>query len=86
MPFFNLWRIDVLTIPRILLLAGIACLVFNGEASAKEKTYCYFHHTCPADGKLPKNGTPGMYTKQQCKNGGGKSWGDGPLDCENVNK
>ncbi|WP_246792289.1 hypothetical protein [Burkholderia perseverans] len=68
------------------LPALIACFAFSGTAQAAEKTFCYFHHNCPADGKLPKNQTPGQYTKQQCKNGGGKSWGDGPTSCENVNK
>lgn len=60
--------------------------VFSGEAIAAKKSFCYFHHNCPADGKLPKNGPPQQYTKQQCKNGQGKSWGDGPTSCENVNK
>ena len=50
------------------------------------KEFCYFHHNCPEDGKLPKGQEPGLYTKRQCKNGGGKSWGTGPLDCQNVNK
>jgi len=74
------------TIARILLLAGIACFISSGEASATTKTFCYFHHNCPADGTLPKGRPPQQYTKQQCKNGGGKSWGDGPTSCENVNK
>jgi len=74
------------TIARILLLAGIGCLISAGEASAKDKSFCYFHHNCPDDGKLPKKGPPEQYTKDQCKHGGGKSWGDGPTTCENVNK
>ena len=74
------------TIAKIFLVAGIACLISNGEAIAADKTYCYFHHNCPEDGKLPKKGPPGLYTKRQCTNGGGKSWGDGPTSCENVNK
>lgn len=53
---------------------------------ASTKEFCYFHHNCPEDGKLPRGQEPGLYTKRQCKNGGGKSWGTGPLDCENVNK
>ncbi|MGA3340466.1 MAG: hypothetical protein ABSD11_07530 [Methylocella sp.] len=72
------------TIARILFLAGIGCLVCNGEASAKEKTFCYFHHNCPEDGKLPKKGPPKNYTKRQCANGGGLSWGDDPTSCENL--
>jgi hypothetical protein len=68
-------------IVRILLLAASACFVLNGEASAKSTSYCYFHHSCPEDGKMS-----GLHTKRQCKNGGGKSWGDGPMSCENVNK
>ncbi len=40
------------TIARILLLAGIGCLISVGEASAKDKTFCYFHHNCPDDGKI----------------------------------
>ena len=68
---------------RILLLAGIVCLISSGEASAKT-SFCYFHHNCPADGKLPKRGPPGLYTKRQCKNGGGYSWGAGPTSCENL--
>lgn len=73
------------TIIKILFLTSMACLVFNGEAGAAQKSFCYFHHNCPADGKLPKGRPPEQYTKQQCKNGGGKSWGDGPTSCENVN-
>jgi hypothetical protein len=76
------------TIARTLLLAGIGCLISVGEASAKDKTFCYFHHNCPDDGKIQ-----GLYTKRQCqddvknKNGRkmGMSWGDGPTSCENVN-
>ncbi|WP_036553288.1 hypothetical protein [Nisaea denitrificans] len=50
------------------------------------KEYCYFHHNCRADGTYPKGKDPELYTKRQCKNGGGKSWGTGPRDCQNVNK
>ena len=81
----TLWRSDGSTIARILLLAGAASLITSGEVSAKDKNFCYFHHNCPDDGKLPKGGDPEKYTKQQCKNGGGMSWGDGPTSCKNVN-
>ncbi|WP_175871272.1 hypothetical protein [Burkholderia sp. BCC0397] len=73
------------TIAKILFPTLMAFLVFNGEAGAAEKSFCYFHHNCPADGKLPKGQLPEQYTKRQCTNGGGKSWGDGPKSCENVN-
>lgn len=74
------------TLAKSLLLTLMACFAFSGEAGAAQKTFCYFHHNCPADGKLPKGKPPKQYTKRQCKNIGGKSWGDGPTSCENVNK
>lgn len=70
----------VLSIMSVTLATG---LFVGGDAA---KAFCYYHHNCPDDGKLPKNGPPQQYTKQQCKNGGGKSWGDDPKHCENVNK
>ncbi|AEA62627.1 hypothetical protein ACS0X5_01990 [Burkholderia gladioli] len=72
---------------KLVLIALASGLAIGGNAaSAAARAFCYYHHNCPDDGKLPKNGPPERYTKQQCKNGGGKSWGDDPKSCENVNK
>jgi len=74
------------TTARILLLAGIACFVFNGEA-ANAEFYCNIHHNCPDDGRVMK--TAG-FSKKQCTKGNPKfmSWGDGPASphntCENI--
>lgn len=83
--YFSTETIDMRTIAKILFPTLMACLFFNGEAGAAEKSFCYYHHNCPADGKLPKGQLPEQYTKRQCTNGGGKSWGEGPKSCENVN-
>lgn len=34
---------------------------------------CYFHHTCPDDGRIVSRFGP-PFTKRQCQRGGGKSW------------
>jgi hypothetical protein len=81
----NLWRIDMPTIARILLLSGIACFGFNGEASATY--YCNIHHNCPDKGRIMN--TAG-FSKTTCKKKVRKavSWGDGPASarttCENI--
>ena len=74
------------SIAKILLLSGIACFVFNGEARA-QTYYCNIHHNCPDDGKI--KGTAG-FSKAQCKKKVKKavSWGNGPASaqttCQNI--
>ena len=78
------------SIAKILLLSGLACFVFNGEASAARKYanyYCNIHHNCPDKGRIMN--TAG-FSKTTCKKKVRKavSWGDGPASarttCENI--
>jgi len=79
------------SIAKILLLSGLACFVFNGEASAARKYanyYCNIHHNCPDDGRIM---TTAGSSKAQCRKvRKAKSWGDGPASaqntCENIRK
>ncbi|HKT64146.1 hypothetical protein [Burkholderia sp. 22313] len=72
-----------------LVPALVAGFVFSGPAQAADKKFCYIHHNCPDDGKMPSVKNPALFTKRQCANQPkGKSWGDGPAGkavCENVN-